>query len=68
MNLDSRIFTQKKPEKPRVFGLRELRPAHHVRKSDLTFLHEHGMAATVLKDWERCRRHDKDAKEIAAWP
>ena len=36
MNLDSRIFTQKKPEKPRSLRLRELRPAHHVRKSDLS--------------------------------
>jgi len=34
----------------------------------LAFLHEHGLAATVLEDWERRRRHDEDGKGIAAWP
>ena len=34
----------------------------------LAFLHEHGLAATVLEDWERRRRHDEDGNGIAAWP
>ena len=34
----------------------------------MAFLHEHGLAAQVLDDWERRRRHDEEEKGIAAWP
>ena len=41
MNLASRIFTQKEPVNRGVLRLRELPPAHHVRKSE--FIHSTGL-------------------------
>ena len=36
MNLDSRIFTQKKPENREFSDSGSYGPAHHVRKSEFT--------------------------------
>ena len=34
----------------------------------MAFLHAHGLAATVLDDWDRRQRYDEEGRGIAAWP